>query len=268
MTRILALALGISLLGGTALAQNQAPQRPAQQPPRTDTFQILNQRIPELTFQDLPLEQVMQWLGEFTQLNISVRWQILQDAGVDKDKPISIQARNLRLSQVLWLIMNDAGGSEIKLGYRASGNLLVLSTAEDLDKEMVTKIYDVSDLLITLPTAQRQGAFNVTQGMGQLGSSGAGGGGGGGGGAGGGMFGQGQTGQQGGYGQGQTAQGGQQEMQQLVDIIRQTIEPDTWRENGGQGSILPYQRSIIVRNTILVHQRLGGYVAEGETVGQ
>ncbi|MBZ5665866.1 MAG: hypothetical protein LAO30_14785, partial [Acidobacteriia bacterium] len=58
-----------------------------------------------VAFQDLPLEQVVDWLGEFTQLNISVRWQIMQDAGVDKDKPISIQARNLRLSQVLWLMM-------------------------------------------------------------------------------------------------------------------------------------------------------------------
>ena len=263
MTRMLALALGVGLLGSTVLAQSQTLQRAAERPQRGNTLQILNQRIPELTFQDLPLEQVVQWLGEFTQLNISVRWQMLQDAGVDRDRPISIQARNLRLSQVLWLLMNEAGGSEVKLGYRASGTLLVLSTAEDLDKEMVTKIYDVSDLLIHLPRAQRQGAFNVTQGLGQ--SSGTGGGGGGGGG---GMFGQGGQNQQQ-QGQDQTGQqGGQQEMQQLVEIIRQTVEPDSWRESGGQGSILPYQQSIIVRNTILVHQRLGGYLTEGEIVGQ
>ena len=81
------------------------------------------------------------------------------------------------------------------------------------------------------------------------------------------MFGQGGQSQN---SQGQDAgqQSGQQEMQQLVDIIRQTIEPDSWRENGGQGSILPYQQTIIVRNTILVHQRLGGYLTEGDIVGQ
>ena len=76
--------------------------------------------------------------------------------------------------------MSEAAGTEIKLAYRASGNLLILSTSDDLDKEMVTKIYDVADPLIRLPCADAQGAFNVTQGLGQnTGGEGGGGGGGG-----------------------------------------------------------------------------------------
>jgi len=43
----------------------------------------------------------------------------------------------------------------------------------------------------------------------------------------------------------------------LITLIRDVSSPDTWRENGGSnGSISPFQNTIIVRNTILVHQRL------------
>lgn len=263
MKRIFALAGVLVLLAMNTIAQDTTPrQRLAARGQAPDTLRILNQRIPDVRFQDTPFEQVMEWLSDLTQLNISVRWQTLKDAGVERDTPISIQARNLRLTQVLWLIMNDAGGSEVKLGYRASGNLLVLSTAADLDKEMITKIYDVSDLLIKLPQASRQAAFDVTQGMGQTGGTGGGGGGGGGmfGGQGGGMN-QNQD-----YGQNNTT--GATELQTLVDLIQQTVEPDSWRVNGGPGTIVPFQNMLIVRATILVHQRLGGYVSENDITGQ
>jgi hypothetical protein len=264
MTGKLVLTAVIGALTGAGLAQQAGSVASTPRPQNTNTLSILNQRVPEITFEELSLEQVMDWLADFTHMNVTVRWQILADAGIDRDKPISVHARNLRLSQVLWLIMSEAAGSEVKLAYRASGNLLVLSTAEDLDKEMVTKIYDVADLLINLPRATRQGAFNVTQGLGQTGQGGTGGGGGG---AGGGMFGQGQNQQQQQYGQNNTNNTTDQQIQQLVDLIRQTVEPDSWRENGGQGTIIAYQKSIVVRNTLLVHQRLGGFVNELEAVG-
>jgi hypothetical protein len=266
--------VGVALVLGT-IAQAQPAgnsARPAPRPEVPQTLRILNQRLPEVSFDQTALEQVIAWLADFTKLNVSVRWQILADAGVNRDTPISIQARGLRLSQVLWLIMNEAGGSETKLAYRASGALLVLSTEDDLGKEMVTKIYDVSDLLLRVPRATRQAAFDVSQGMGQnQGGSGGGGGGGGGGGSGG-MFGQGNQNNQ---NQNQNnpndpynAQGGPgSQIQQLVELIQQTVEPDTWRANGGLGAIYPFQRSIIVRNTILVHQKLGGYITENDLVG-
>ncbi len=261
MFRKMVLAALVVALGATTLAQEAGAQRRQPRARVRSTVDILNTRMPEVTFQDTPLEQVMDWLADFTQLNVSVRWQTLADAGVERDTPISIQARNLRLSQVLWLIMNEAGGTDLKLAYRASGSLLILSTEDDLSREMITKIYDVSDLLVRIPRASRQSAFNVTQGMGQGGGSGGGGGG---------MFQQGQQQQQqddynrGGAG----GQGTDPQMEQLVELIIQTVEPDSWRNNGGLGTIMPFQRTLVVRNTLLVHQRLGGYVTEDELLSK
>ena len=47
-----------------------------------------------------------------------------------------------------------------------------------------------------------------------------------------------------------------------------TVEPDSWNVNGGTGSITPLRGQIIVRNSILVHQLLGGYMDEDQIAGR
>ena len=232
---------------------------------------LLDQRVPELSFQEAPFEQVMDWVQDQTGANVVVRWQIMEDAGVERDKPISLRVKNLRLSQILWMIMNQAGGPDLKLAYRASGNLIVMSTELDLGREMVTKVYDISDLLVNVPrftNAAQLDPAQALQGVAQQGGGGFGGGGGGGFGGGGG----GGGGQQ--LFQGGQNQGGEDdidpaaEIQRLVDLIRETIEPDTWAETGGgNGSIRAFRNLIVVRNTILVHQRIGGLLREDEVGG-
>ncbi len=269
LTRHLVLGCAGLFLSCSALAQQHAttPGTSGGHARPQNTFDVLNQMIPDVSFQDTPFDQVISWLQDLTKLNITTRWQILKDAGVAEDKPITLSAHNLPLTQVLWLIMNEAGGTDLKLAYRAAGRLLILSTADDLNKEMITKVYDVADLLINVPQAVNTPMFDVTQGMGQNG----GGVGGAGGGMAGGMFQQGSQmqGQQGGYGStnGTTDQEANPKLDKLVNLIRDTIEPDSWRENGGSGTISPYQKLIVVRNTLLVHQRLGGYITEEDVGG-
>ncbi len=226
------------------------------------TAQILNQRLPDVQFVEQPFDQVMDWLTELTELDIVVRWQVLEDAGITRDAPVSLKVRNVRLTQVLWLIMNDVGRSEIKLAYRASGRLLILSTEEDLGQEMVVKVYDVADLLLNVPKASRMAAFDVTQGLGQQGGGGGGGGSG--------MFGQNQNqGQR--QGQDNSGRGGgaaaDAQMDELIDLIMATIEPNSWVGGGGQGTIHSFGKLLVVRNTLKAHQALGGPVRESEISG-
>ncbi len=263
MRRLICLTLTAGLLTGTTLAQTLTGPQVARRGNELSTLKVLNQRLPEVAFRETPFEQVMDFITDLTKLNLVVRWQNIVDAGVPKDKPVSLQAKNLRLSQVLWLVMSEAGGSDVKLAYRASGNLLVLSTEEDLNKEMVTKVYDVSDLLVRIRNSSREGAFDLTQNMNNVGSQGGGGGTG--------LFGN--SNQQNQYGNDNRDQYGAgaaqtPEMQQLVELIQQTVEPDTWTVNGGLGTVHSFRGGLLViRNTLLVHQRLGGYVREGEAAG-
>jgi hypothetical protein len=229
------------------IGASAAPATPA-------TLKLLNQRIPETTFSEAPFEQVMDWLAELTQVNVIVRWQKLEDAGIPRDKPVTIKAKNLHLSQVLWMIMNEAGGSDVKLAYRATGNMIVLSTEEDLGQEMVVRVYDVSDLLVNVPTFTNAARLDPGQALNQLGQGGGTGGGGGGSSQ---LF---ETGQGNNQNQQQNAQG--LGMDQLIKLITDVIEPNSWTQNGGTGTIQPFGNHLIVRNNILVHQQLGGYVQE------
>ncbi|MFQ5806316.1 MAG: hypothetical protein ACE5I3_07695, partial [Phycisphaerae bacterium] len=136
-----------------------------------------------------------------------------------------------------------AGGPDLKLAYRASGELLIVSTAEDLGREMVTIVYDVSDLLTHIPRFADARRVDPT-GLG---------------------------------GAGLHRQGGQQstderernqdddaDIQKLVELIIQTVEPDSWTDNGGLGTIQAFRNVLVVWNNIRVHQALGGYVEESD----
>jgi len=212
---------------------------------------VLDQRIDEIAFEDAPFEQVMEWVAEYSKMNISVRWQQLEDLGVDRDKTISVSAKNLRLSQILWMIMNEAGGTDVKLAYRAQGDLLVMSTEEDLGQEMLVRVYDVSDLLVEIKDFTSAPQIDFQQ-ISQQVSSGSGGGGG-----------------------GQSIFGNDssndddddnndneddEDIRELINLIQATISPDSWTTLGGTGTIEAFRNQLVVRNNILVHQHLCGAI--------
>jgi type II secretory pathway component GspD/PulD (secretin) len=219
----------------------------------------LDTTLPSVRFEETPLEQVFQFLTDMTKANISVDWTDLTDNTIDREKPISIQLNNVTFRSVLKEVLSQAGG-ETKLAFEVGDGLLRIATKDKLDKDKSVLIYDIRDLLVSLPRATRQGAFNVTQGLGQT----SGQGGGGGGGAGGGMFGQSQGQQQQQQGRGELGQGGQPQLvQQILDIIRQTVEPDSWRETGGgDASLRELNGQLVIYNTSDAHRQVADLLSQ------
>jgi hypothetical protein len=220
------------------------------------TLAMLNKVIPQVAFEETALDLVISWLAEYTEMQIRVRWQTVEDAGVERDKPISLSVKNLSVAKVLYMVLTEAGGPDVNLAYRASGNVLIISTADDLGKEMVVMVYDVSDLLVRAPRFRNAPQLDLAQAGGQGGQGGGGQN----------IFGgqgsgntQDDDDQQSGRGQGQD-----DDIQELIELIVQTVEPDLWAENGGLGTIHAFRNLLVVRNNILVHQALGGYVSEAD----
>lgn len=262
MFRYFAAGMLLLAISTTALAQS-LPRRTARVAPRPTvdpTLKALNTIIPTAEYTEQPLESVIEALGEYTKANIQVRWQKVEDSGVPRDKPISLKVSNVPLSMVLWLVMSEAGGGEVKLAYRATSNaggtLIILSTDDDLGAEMVTKVYDVTDLLVNVPRFDNAPRIDPSQALQGVSSSGGGGLGGSGGSSGGGNIfsDQGEEDQEENQ-NGVNAPG----MEELIRLIVDTIEPDSWVQNGGRGTITPFRYQIVVRNSLIVHQRLNGY---------
>ena len=220
------------------------------------TLKYLNERIPQVAFQDAALESVIDWLGKQTPMQVQVRWQILEDAGIERDRVITMNVHDLRLSQILWMILKEAGGADLRLAYRASDRILTISTAEDLGQEMIVRVYDVSDLLHRVPDYYGAPQMDIAQAQGMGGSGGGGSN----------IFTQGGSSNSDEEERQQSGRPGEEdpEIQALIELITLTVEPDSWEDHGGKGTIKAFRKLLVVRNNILVHQALGGYVEEND----
>lgn len=255
MRIVLAAGLILPLAASAAIGQTRSDETTgaASRPHVPATLRCLNERIGVVSFQEAPLDQVLDWLSELTPMNVVVRWEVLEYAGLERDKPISLDVRNLRLAQVLWLVLDAAGGPDLKLGYWASDELLLISTEEDLEREMLTRVYDVSDLLIDVQDFSDCPHVNAagTSGGSSPGSSQA-------------LIAPTSSGGAPSERTPQRAQAGAPEMETLIKLVIETVEPDSWVVNGGRGTIQAFGDLLVVRNSILVHQALGGYLKQND----
>lgn len=247
MKRALAVALGLCL-AAPAFSQQVGPVHRSVLRDPSPAFRILDRTINDAAFTDAPLERVMDWIAETSGVTVEVRWAVLEAQGIGRDLPISIRIRNVRLSQVLSLVLTQAGG-DVSLEYHAGDNLIVVSTRDNLSRDMIVRVYDVSDLLARAPRFANAARLNLSQALGQ--------------------------GNQGGgvsveeFGASPrdeplADQGGTPEMRQLIYVIINTIEPDSWRANTAtaSGSIIPLRNTLVVRSSLRVHQQLGGFLSE------
>lgn len=239
-------ACGVVLFSFVAPGGAQIVQQTSDGPVATKgagVLETLGQRVHQIAFEEAPFEQVADWLANISGLNVTVRWQVLEELGVARDTPITIKARNIRLTTVLWMIMNEAGGPDVKLAYRAAETLLILSAAEDLSREMVLKVYDVGDLIMRIARFSNPARIDVTQMLDQSGQSGSS-----------------SPGIEYDPDSGEQEQDREGEIGRLIRLITDTVEPDTWAQNAGLGTISAWRNLLVVRNNVLVHQRLAGYL--------
>lgn len=275
--------IGILLLNTAAFGQAapQAGEKGKTQPaPRKQTRNaaaMLSARLPDVNFQEAPLEDVVNWMRDSLQVNILVRWQELEFVGVERTKPISLDVRNLRAGQVLSIVLEQAAGVDARLAYRADRDVITITSARDLDAGMFVKVYEVGDVIFeplrepylsvarehdfveTVQPVVAAGAVAVQPVVRKLRS---------------GVTLNGPTtgafpnpGEGLNYGNDPEQQdndngGRERAMRELINVITSTIEPEAWDVNGGRASIRSFRSMLVVRASPLVHQQIGGALDE------
>lgn len=223
----------------------------------------LKDTIDEVQFDERPFESVIEYLGDLTGLNIQANWAALEAVAIEKDIPVTLpKLKEVAIGKLLDLVLEQVGGGETQLGYDIDEGVVTISTVEDLARRTILKVYNVEDLLISVPDflgrpinldniGQNQGGGGGGGGIG----GGGGGGGGFGGGSGGGIFGGGGGGFGGAGGEGEAEE--EVDVDALIDLIQATIDPESWREAGGNiGSIRALRNQIIVTQTSTAHRQL------------
>lgn len=226
------------------------------------TLAVLERRVPEMTVDNAPLQDVLSAIGEFTGANLIAQWPELEAAGVPRDTPISLRARQLPVKTVLWVIMQQAA-LDVELAYEAREQMIIISTRDYFDRQILVRTYDVTDLVAIDPVypafeigVVRQYVETVepivgnSAGLvrpipGQIRSG----------------VRAGDPSDPNGQAQPQTGQGDERQrrkMEELIRVIMNVVEPNHWNINGGPGSIEPFQTRLIIRASPLVHQMIGG----------
>lgn len=221
---------------------------------------VLDQVIPDVKFTNVALKDALEFLRDVTGANIHVNWKAIEAAGVSQDINVNMRLREVQFRKALGMLLNEAGAGTA-LTYYFDQNVLEVTTRELADKEMFTRVYSVEDLVLDVPdfTDAPDLSLVATSTGGSGGGGGGGGGskgGGGGGGGGGGIFGNSNT---------TTPTDDKHKSkiergEDLVTLVRETVYPDVWRENGGTASIRYFNGKLIVTAPRSVQEAIGGAV--------
>lgn len=105
----------------------------------------LNQRI-DAEFVETPFQDVIDFLQSQTGLTFFVKRPRLEEAGVNLDAAVTVSLKQVRLSTLLDLMLEEKG-----LVYTEKDDLIVITTEEDSSATMEVRVYDCRDLL-AMPT--------------------------------------------------------------------------------------------------------------------
>ncbi len=115
-----------------------------------------------LEFVETPLTDVIDYLKDLHGIEIQIDNKALEDAGAGTDTPVTKNLRGISLRSALRLMLGP-----MDLAFVIKDEVLLITTKEKADAELVTKVYPVADLVLPIKTP-------VMSGMGGMGGMGGG----------------------------------------------------------------------------------------------
>ncbi len=213
---------------------------------------VLDKTIP-VDIEDEAFEEVIDNIASQQGVNITVIWNDLEAVGIDRDLPVTLRfASEVKFKKALREILDQIGGSEVELGFLVSDGVIKIASQQLLDQDVYIDVYPIEDLLLSVPDFEGPQV--------QLSGGGTGGGGGGGGGTQGGTlpnFQEQEPFQDEGQDDNEGDQDREQRIEDLLTLIRNTIEPESWRENGGiVAAIAEMGGQLVVTQTASAHEEV------------
>lgn len=232
-----------------------APPRPkvaaiklSEEPVVTEAeFERRLDQVVSVDFEELELKEVVRQFEEFLHISFHIDPVGLDESGVTLDQILSLKLKNVTVHRAL-----ERSLKPLHLEYLLRDGIVEITSFEKASETLVTKLYDVRDVLELVDLNQIRG------GIGRI-SGGAG-------------FGNGASG--GNHADESApvvnaAQGAENSLPRmgydfdgLIDVITSSIQADTWLDNGGKGTIHGYRHLLVVSQTQEYHRELATLLAE------
>ena len=217
--------------------------RPAPTAYEISPGRALAAKLPDIKFNGIPLQDAIDFVRDVSGANIHVNWRALELLNVTRQMPVTLQLSNVTTRRVLRSLLDETGSGEMLTFYIDEG-VIEVTTVEISDQKLITKVYPVEDLVMTIPDFGDAPTFNLQNQTNQ--TSGQGGGGGGGQN----LFSGSQAGQE------NNRETRQERADALVTLIMDTVRPEVWRENGGTSSVRYFNGHLIVTAPRSVHEQI------------
>ena len=209
---------------------------------------------------ETPLSDVLTQIQSKHGVHVYLDLRALDDVGVPSDVPITFAMSGIPLRSALELILG-----ELDLTWTIRSDVLLITTPEEAENLLVTKTYDVADLLVSarshayqgggLPTTPQEYRWPeqmpLMQGSGGLSN-------------GGGLASSGAESDAmafacGGMG-GPWHPSSYAAADELVDLIQTVIDPDSWDEVGGAGNCTLYDQVLAISQTVAIHLEIEAFL--------
>ena len=208
-----------------------------------DEIVDLSQLTPEMSF-----GEAMEALKNSVNppLSMFINWRDLYDnADIDQTTPINMDPITaVSLRKALGLLLEAVSGGFADINFIVEGGVITIATAESLPSEMETLVYDVTDLIGRPADYYAQTGGTITAGTaGEAGTE--------------------QLGEQDQVDRNQLLEDATLRANNLVALIQQTVEPVSWFDSGGEGSITVYEnKKLIIYHTREIHNKIGKMLEE------
>jgi len=110
-------------------------------------YRKLQQVTARIDVKQMPIEEFIARLAELTKLNFYVDWRQLEAVGLNTRSPITLDLSNASAAAFLKAALNNLGGGNVRIGFTIIDGVIHISTADDLQRYTVTRIYNVRDLI-------------------------------------------------------------------------------------------------------------------------
>jgi len=128
----------LSFVGSFGLSAQEVDEK------RQEVLRKLSSQRVSLEFENMFLEEIVDYLRASTGLNIIIHQEVLQRYGEDELR-FTIRLKNLRLKSALKLLL---GMRDLTATYR--DGVLVIVSQDSVHRGVVTRVYDVRDLLFRI----------------------------------------------------------------------------------------------------------------------
>lgn len=158
--------MAVCVLSGSALAQTT---RPAEQPQSASPPRATR----EVRLNGTPFREAVDAFSDAVGVSVYANWRRLENEGIDPETPITLRVRGITFGKLLELMLDSVSP---RLRYTVSDGVITIYTVPEYrananEPPMVTRVYDVTDLMWVLPDLDPRGQGTTSQG----GSQGSGG---------------------------------------------------------------------------------------------